>query len=287
MWELKLVLNKAEPVQLGLLRLMLLRLGILEQEIVENIREGKTYLSFFLASRVKTKVILAKIRALKLKGFFVSVSLLRDKDWKDRWKKYVVPFNITPGVRIIPLWKGKPKVKRGIKDVYIDTTFAFGTGLHATTRMMASFIARQKGGFLSFFDIGTGSGILSIIAHKYGAGEIYAIDIDKPSIRTARRNFRTNHCRARYLKTISFDSFRISKQFDFIAANLLTEDLIRLRHKLVSRVLPGKYLAVSGIHQDNYRFFRKNFKNDSLKCLRVFKLKDWYALLFARRQFPK
>lgn len=285
MLELKLILKKAEPIQLGLLRIMLLRLGIPEQDITENIHKGKTYLSLFLKSRAKAEEILARIHALKLKGFRTSLSLLRDNDWKSRWKKYVIPFNITPGVRVVPLWKEKPKAKRAKKDIYIDTTFAFGTGLHATTRMMASFAARLKGGFLSFFDIGTGSGILSIIAHKYGAGEIYAIDIDKPSIRTARRNFRINHCRGCYLKTASFDNFRIHKQFDLVAANLLTEDLIRLQHKLASHVLPGKYLAVSGIHQDNYRFFRKKFKNNTLKCLRVLKQKGWYALLFRRRPF--
>lgn len=186
-------------------------------------------------------------------------------------------------MRVIPLWKQKPKAKISDSDIYIDTTFAFGTGLHATTRMMAYFIEQHRGKYLSFFDIGTGSGILSVIASRYGVKDLYAIDFDKPSVVTAGRNFRVNRCKYVYLKAISFEEFRLGRKFDFVAANLLTEDLIRLQNKLLSCVNPGKYLTVSGIHQDNYLRFRQGFKNNSLKCLRVLKRDDWYVLLFTRR----
>ena len=182
-----------------------------------------------------------------------------------------------------PCGRPSKKQKKSDKDIYIDTVFAFGSGLHATTRMMARFIALEKGKFSCFLDVGTGSGILSIIAHRYGARELYAIDIAKDAIKTARSNLRINQCRPACIKTLSFDEFHTEKQFDFIAANLFTEDLIRIKNKLIACLKPGKYLAVSGIYRDNYLSFRKRFSDQRLRCLRVLVQKNWYALLFTRR----
>jgi len=284
MLECKLFIDLLQPAQSDLLRLLLSRCGVSEQQIIENTCKGKTYLSFFSKSATKAEKLLTRIRALKLKNIKLAVSSLKDNQWKTRWKKYVLPFKITRRMRVIPLWKQKPKARINERDIYIDTTFAFGTGLHATTRLMAYFIEQKRGQYSSFFDIGTGSGILSVIASRYGAKDLYAIDFDKPSVVTAGRNFKVNRCQCAYLKAISFEDYCFHRQFDFVAANLLTEDLIRLKERLISCVRPGKYLAVSGIHQDNYRRFRLGFRNNSLKCLRVLKRDNWCALLFTRKK---
>ena len=283
MFECKLIIKSARSAQADLLRLVLINLGVREQDIVEKLQKGRTCLSFFVKSRKKALAVSAKIRALRLKGFFLRLKLLKDEDWKTRWKKYVKPFAITKQIRVVPLWKAEQETKKSDKDIYIDTVFAFGSGLHATTRMVARFIALEKGRFSRFLDVGTGSGILSIIAHRYGAGEIYAIDIAKDAIKTARSNLRINQCPSARVKALSFDKFRLKKQFDFIAANLFTEDLIRLKNKLIACLKPGKYLAVSGIYRDNYLSFRKRFSDQRLRCLRVLVQKNWYALLFTRR----
>ncbi len=283
MFECRLIIKSAQSAQSDLLRLVLINIGVREQDIVEKLQQGRTCLSFFLKSRKKALAVFAKIRALRLKGFFLRVKPLKDKDWKTRWKKYVKPFAITRQIRVVPLWKARQETKKSDKDIYIDTVFAFGSGLHATTRMMARFIALEEGRFSRFLDVGTGSGILSIIAHRYGASRLYAIDIDKEAIKTARRNLVINHCWPAYVKALSFDDFQLNEQFDFIAANLLTEDLIRLKNKFIACLKPGKYLAVSGIYRDNYPGFRKRFTDRRLKCLRVLVQKNWYALLFTRR----
>lgn len=283
MFECKLIIKSARPAQADLLRFVLINLGVREQDIVEKLQKGRTCLSFFVKSRKKALAVFAKIRALRLKGFILRVKPLKDKDWKTRWKKYVKPFAITKQIRVVPLWKAGQETKKSDKDIYIDTVFAFGSGLHATTRMMARFIALEKGRFSRFLDVGSGSGILSIIAHRYGAGELYAIDIAKDAIKTARRNLRINQCPAEHIKVMSFDDFQAKERFDFIAANLFTEDLIRLKNKFITCLRPGKYLAVSGIYRDNYLSFRKRFSDQRLRCLRVFVQKNWYALLFTRR----
>ena len=278
--QCRLTLKSARAGEPDLLRLALAEIGISQDDIVEEDKKGKVCLLFYIKKPQDARRLLSRIRALKLKGVSLSLSTLKDADWKTRWKKYARPFNITGKLRVVQLSPLNTGLKKRPDDIFIDTTFAFGTGLHATTQMMAKFISGKKGDFGSFFDVGTGTGILSIIAHKYGAKSIYAIDIDKEAVATARRNFLTNHCRIDYVLAVSFDAFKLKKRFDFLCANLLTEDLIRLKDKLIASVAPGKYLAVSGIYRDNYARFRKKFSSSRLKCLRVSQSKGWYALLF-------
>src|SRR3990167_6920689 len=147
MFECKLIIQSARLAQVDLLRLVLVNLGIKEQDIVEKLQKERTCLSFFVKSEKMALAVSANIRALKLKGFALRIRPLKDADWKTRWKKYVKPFAITRQIRVVPLWRVRQNTKKSDKDIYIDTTLAFGTGLHATTRMMARLIALEKGKF--------------------------------------------------------------------------------------------------------------------------------------------
>ncbi len=282
MIEIRFVFTSASAGQAELLRCVLLKRGLDASDIVETLQKGRLFLSIFSRSPAQAQRLIRHIRSLRLKGIAVSSLRLRDCDWKTQWKKYLKPFNITRDIRIIPSWMKNARIPRGSRPVYIDTTFGFGTGLHATTRMVARFIAAHPAQLERFLDIGTGSGILSIIARQYGAADIRAIDIDRQSIKTARENFRLNRCRPTALTAVDFKDFRTRQRFDFVAANLLTEDLIRLQTRLNACLRPGGLLAVSGIFADNYPVFRRKFKPASLRCLRVTREKQWYALLFKK-----
>jgi ribosomal protein L11 methyltransferase len=147
---------------------------------------------------------------------------------------------------------------------------------------IAEFIEKKQGLFEDFFDIGTGTGILSMVAGLYGAKKIWAVDISKESVETAQRNFASNNCRVDYLAMTDLKQMRKKHQFDFVAANLLSEDLISMRNKIIGYVKKGKYLAVSGISVDNYGLFRKRFDKGGLRCLRVRKSDGWAAVLYKK-----
>jgi ribosomal protein L11 methyltransferase len=281
-YEVRIRLAAEGAGKADLIRCLLVNLGVPVDHIIEKLERGKTVLSFYEKTPGRARSLSARFRALKLKGVRVSVARLRDRDWTTRWKKYFKPFNISRDIRVVPQWIKRARIPSGSSPVYLDTTFAFGSGLHATTQMMAQFLCSKKGSFGSFFDIGTGSGILALIARVYGARDVYAIDIDPVSIRTAENNCRINGCVFEYLKAVKFEDFRSRRQFDFVAANLLTGDLIRLRKKLIATVAPGGYLAVSGIFHENYGFFRKHFASRAFVCEAVAWKKNWCAVLFRK-----
>ncbi|MBI4708057.1 MAG: 50S ribosomal protein L11 methyltransferase [Candidatus Omnitrophica bacterium] len=283
MIELRLSLRKNASGALELLNSILLNCGIKQDEIVEKKQKDKVSLSVFPKTHKEAVGLQRRISLSGLKGVNLKRILLKDSDWKTRWKKYFKPFNITKKIRVIPVGRRDFSKNKTLKRIYIDTVVAFGTGTHPTTQMVAQLIAKKQGRFLSFLDIGTGSGILSVIAACCGAGLIYAIDFDRQAIKTAKNNFCLNSIKPAYLKAIDFAKFNPKIKFDFIAANLITDDLIRFKTKLVALLNSGGCLAVSGIHKDNYRRFRKYFKISNCAYLSARQIKGWYACLLQRK----
>jgi len=257
--------------------------GIPKEKIAENTEDKRVFLSIYFPDQKKALKCLSRIKDLKLKRVRFYIRDLKDSQWKTLWKKYFQPINITKNICIVPAWLKNRRINSSAsKKIFIDTSVAFGTGLHATTQMMSRLIEKEKGNFSNFLDIGTGSGILAIIAHHYGAKNIYAIDSDKLAVKTAKLNFFLNNCRIKSIKTAFFPNYAIKTKFDFIAANLLTRDLLKVKSDLVAYLKKGGNIAVSGIYKDNYELFRKNFKNAQLKELLVLKKNNWYAVLFQK-----
>ncbi len=278
-YEIKLKLSHKEIARVEPVRCLLIRLGISSSEIIEVDDGSHKQLSIFKKSKKAAYCLKRELSGLKLKSVLVSIASLGPGDWQTKWKEDFVPFNITKNIRIIPLGKRDSGKQRSKIKVYVGTDCVFGTGLHPTTKFMAEFIEQKKGLFRSFLDIGIGTGILSIIAAKSGAKPIWGVDIRRDAIKVAKRNFQENHCQADYLKATDFNRFK-AKKFDFVVANLCTDELIKLRRKIISCVRPGKYLAVSGIYLCNYARFRQKFDHARLRCLRVKKKQGWVALLY-------
>jgi ribosomal protein L11 methyltransferase len=164
----------------------------------------------------------------------------------------------------------------------MDTLLSFGTGLHETTQIVSQYIEDCSGQFKSFMDIGTGTGILSMVALKSGATQVLAIDIGDLSIEAAKCNFKANRLNA-VVKQADITRFRNGQTYDFVAANLITQDLIDHHRQIISFVKPGGYLAVSGISLDNLVKLQSVFRKLPLRCLKTQKGKQWSGLLYQKK----
>ena len=149
---------------------------------------------------------------------------------------------------------------------------------------LAQLIEDETGNFKSFLDVGTGSGILSIVAGNSGAEKILAVDFDEKAIITAKRNFRLNKVQGACLKKGDILAFPIKDRYDFVAANLLTEELILAKKAVIGFVKPEYYLVVSGVSLLNLNRFRKVFEAKSrLRLLKLKQKRGWVALLYEKR----
>ncbi len=264
-------------------RAVLLSASFLEQDISEESNGDATLLKVFSEDRLRIQRIKQVFNKLGIKGILTRTKTLRPKDWLTRWKKDWKPARLTKALDVVPVWyKDRYRPKKGRDYILMDTLLSFGTGLHETTQIMSQFIEDCRGKFTSFMDIGTGTGILTMVALKQGARPVLAIDIGELSVEAAQENMKANRLKAT-IKLADIKTFRHARQYDFVAANLVTQDLIENASMILKFVRPGGYLAVSGISLDNLSKLERAFKRLPLQCLDLQKGKQWSGLLYQKK----
>lgn len=169
-----------------------------------------------------------------------------DEDWAVSWKSQWKPAQITEKLWVAPSWSDFI-TPPGATTIWLDTTSAFGTGSHETTRLCLLLIAEKldPARHGSFLDIGCGSGVLAICARMRGVRLVRGIDIDPLAIETSKKNAERNGC-----DDIVFTAGRSEQtdfSADFVAANLLS-GIIRQSWPVIFRsVRPKGTLVLSGI----------------------------------------
>lgn len=133
--------------------------------------------------------------------------------------------------------------------VWLDPGAAFGTGHHETTGMAVQALGALDLGGRTVLDLGSGSGLLAIVADRLGAERVYGVDIDAHTVDVARDNARLNRSRARFAVG-TLDAPGLPGRFDVIVANLYAELHFSLWDDYQARLLPGGTLLLTGILAD-------------------------------------
>ena len=261
----------------------LVSLGFPTEELIEKIVDGKSQIVFYCASKKSASDYVKRLKKIQLKGLRIKTGVLYQDDWLTRWKDDWKPFALTPSIDVVPVWcKDQYKIGRRAH-LFLDTISSFGTGLHETTRFMAQFIEELHGKFESCIDVGTGTGILALVALKGSARHVEAIDMDPMCIQAAQANFKANKFDTKLIYLQDVGKFSTKKRFDLVLANLVTYDLIQMKERILALVAENGWLAVSGISLENLPQLKKAFKNLPLRCVKIKKGKQWSALLFRRQ----
>ncbi len=188
----------------------------------------------------------------------LAVSAEQEKDWLAEWKKQFKPFALTGAHWVVPSWCEPPP--QALHKIWIDPGMAFGTGTHETTQLVAEELKRicRARRVNSVLDIGTGTGILAILARQLGATRVAATEIEAESRRVALENFKLNG-----VADIEMDARQIGdldERFDVVVANIIDGVLVRVQEDLKARVRPGGMLVMSGIITDREKDFLAGFE---------------------------
>ncbi|HMI84055.1 MAG TPA: 50S ribosomal protein L11 methyltransferase [Polyangiaceae bacterium] len=207
--------------------------------------------------------------------------------WRDEWKKYFVPFRLTNRVTIRPPWEPYTPSDPAELVLELEPGRAFGTGLHPTTALVARAIEahsaelfQPKGRRGSVLDVGTGSGILALVALVLGAAMARAIDVDADAVALARENADRNGLGDR-LQVDAAPVEAIDGAFDLVLANIEASVLITLAEPLARRVAKPGILILSGILQERAAEVRRAFASFDLAASPA--QGEWSALVLRAR----
>ena len=170
-----------------------------------------------------------------------TVTRLEDEDWVRRSQSQFGPIRISDRLWIVPSWHTPPD--SAAIAVRLDPGLAFGTGGHVSTRLVLRFLEKSVRDGDRVLDYGCGSGILAIVAAKFGAGEIAAVDIDPQALETTASNASGNGVTLHVAAPESLPS----GIYDLVVANILAGPLIALEPLLAARTRRGGRIALSGI----------------------------------------
>jgi ribosomal protein L11 methyltransferase len=201
---------------------------------------------------------LDELRALELPvgSGELTIVPIAPEDWSSNWKQYFKPLRIGERLVVKPSWETFDAQANDVL-IEIDPGMAFGTGLHASTRLCLRLLERYIHPGDRVLDVGTGSGILSIAAARLGAEYVLAVDVDAEAVDIARENLRGNAERFDVslqqridLQVGSLDTIQVTEKFDCIVMNIRPNIILPLIPYAVAVLQTGGALIISGILED-------------------------------------
>lgn len=208
----------------------------------------------------------------------ISCSEIQDEDWENNWKQYFHTEKVGERIVIKPDWEEYTPTEDELV-IEIDPGAAFGTGTHPTTSMCLRELETLVTPGMTVFDVGTGSGILSIAAAKLGAGKITAVDYDLTAVKIARENIAANHLENR-IETKQSDLLQaVAGQADLITANIIADIIIRLFDVVTGSLKPDGVLLASGIIADRVADVTAAALAHGFVIDKVIEEKDWAAMV--------
>lgn len=208
----------------------------------------------------------------------IETSSIWEQDWGENWKRFFKPVQVTSRVLVKPPWI-QTRLKKGQISIAITPGMAFGTGTHATTKLCVQALEKrlQKRG-PCVLDVGTGTGILSIVAAKLGAGEVWGLDPDGVAVENARENVKQNNVSdiVRIRKGRIRD---IQKRFDIVVTNIDVRYLKRMRWPLTRHLKSQGFLILSGILEEERERLHQHYMDTGFfQWAKATQMEEWVCL---------
>lgn len=266
--------------------------------------DGIAYLSFFVeekedgslevaGEKTTTEAVLADVKQEleDLRQFMdigegsVVVDETEDIDWINNWKQYFHQFYIDD-ILVIPSWENVEAKDSDKMVIHIDPGTAFGTGMHETTQLCIRQLKKYVTEDTEILDVGCGSGILGMLALKFGAKHSVGTDLDPCAIDATYENMDNNGIsRDQYEVMIGniIDDKAVQdkvgyEKYDIVAANILADVLVPLTPVIIHQMKKGGIYITSGIIEDKEDVVVEAVKEAGLEVLEVNHQGEWVSV---------
>lgn len=256
--------------------------------------DGTAYLTFYLDEEEDVAPVLMNVRKeledmrafLDVGECTIEESETEDVDWVNNWKQYFHQFYIDD-ILVIPSWE---KVKPEDSDkmvIHIDPGTAFGTGMHETTQLCIRALKKYVTSETEILDVGCGSGILGMLALKFGAKHSLGTDLDPCAIDATHENMEVNGIRKDQYEVMIgniIDDKAVQdavgyEKYDIVAANILADVLVLLTPVIIHQMKPGAVYITSGIIEDKENVVVEAVKAAGLEVLEVNHQGEWVSVV--------
>ena len=234
-----------------------------------------------IKSFIETQRELLKSRGFtddQLGSWDYSVEEKENQDWSQKWKEKWDVTHVTDKITVVPDWIEYTQKPDEII-IKMEPGCAFGTGTHETTQLCMRAIEKYIKGGERVADIGMGSGILSILAKKFGASYVYGCDNDDTVIDVAKENAAKNGVECIFeLNTAD----KVNDKFDFVCANILHNVLAEIMPDLKNLMKEDGLLSLSGILEEKAPVVVDAINKNGLKIVEQDRINQWVGFLVRR-----
>ncbi len=220
----------------------------------------------------------------------VMVSETEDIDWINNWKQFFHQFYIDD-LLVIPSWEEVRPEDRDRKILHIDPGTAFGTGMHETTQLCIRQLKKHITPETELLDVGTGSGILSIISLMYGIRHAVGTDLDPCAEEAVRENMEVNRIAPERFEMMIGNIITDKavqdqvgyEKYDIVVANILADVLVPLTPVIINQLKPGGVYITSGIIDNKEQTVRDAVEAAGLEVIEVTRQGEWVSVTARRK----
>lgn len=256
--------------------------------------DGTAYLTFYLDEEEDVAPVLMNVRKeledmrafLDVGECTIEESETEDVDWVNNWKQYFHQFYIDD-ILVIPSWENVKPEDSDKMVIHIDPGTAFGTGMHETTQLCIRALKKYVTSETEILDVGCGSGILGMLALKFGAKHSLGTDLDPCAIDATHENMEVNGIRKDQYEVMIgniIDDTAVQdavgyEKYDIVAANILADVLVPLTPVIIHQMKPGAIYITSGIIEDKENVVVEAVKAAGLEVLEVNHQGEWVSVV--------
>lgn len=208
----------------------------------------------------------------------VTITEVYEKDWAESWKKYYKPTKIGERIIIKPTWEEYQKENEELI-IELDPGMAFGTGTHETTVMCIEILEKYVEEGHIVYDIGTGSGILSIASAKLGAKQVIGVDLDELSVKISKENTKLNE--VDHIVEIKAGNLldAVEGKADIIVSNIIAEVIVELIESLYKHIKESGIFIASGIITEKVDMVIKALEENNYRIIEIKIMGDWATIV--------